>query len=139
MSADKPAQAPRTSVHRDDPLLKAPFRLGEAYSDGSMPYTKRDDERWHCAFCGSIHPSDLAALLKAGARLSPADRKYGWPHKFYMEPGWAKFYTVHIQDATPEERNVIERAMGLHISFEGDSVRWQPYSPLTASSTEVPK
>lgn len=130
----------RSLAHKGDYSLKTPFLASESYSDGSVPYRKRDDEHWHCSFCGSLHPSDLVTLLKAGATLSPADRKYGWPHKFYVErASWGKFYTVHLVDATPEERDIIERAMGLHISFEGDSVRWQPYSPLTASSTEVPK
>ena len=37
-----------------------------------------------CSWCGSMHPLDLAAAIKAGATLEPADRKYGWPHKFYV-------------------------------------------------------
>lgn len=36
-----------------------------------------------CSFCGSIHPEDLAA--EPAWRASWADRKYGWPHKFYAE------------------------------------------------------
>lgn len=38
-----------------------------------------------CGYCGSMHPEDLAAALRSGARLDPADRKYGWPHKFYVD------------------------------------------------------
>lgn len=132
-----------------------------------------------------MHPTELAAAIKAGATLSAADRKYGWPHKFYVdgapnpfagEPeiisaeyggesatpemiaaGWkqypdgfdqttgkpvmrwarlgaprpapasthGKFYTEHLQDATPEERAVIERAMGLRFEFDdAGGVRW---------------
>lgn len=40
-----------------------------------------------CWFCGSIHPEDLWHLLTDGAPIEVhrADRKYGWPHKFYIE------------------------------------------------------
>lgn len=38
-----------------------------------------------CSYCGSIHPEDLLAALQAGATLSGADWKYGWPHKFYVD------------------------------------------------------
>jgi hypothetical protein len=130
-----------------------------------------------CSFCGSMHPTDMAAALQAGAQAHWADFKYGWPHKLYVdnipnphagliesrssasypqEPteeerkryqhwrqegarwhGWdeepasakthGKFYTEHLQDATDEERAVIERAMGLHFTFNADgSVGWKP-------------
>jgi hypothetical protein len=35
-----------------------------------------------CSYCGSVHPADLAA--EPGWRAEWADRKYGWPHKFYV-------------------------------------------------------
>jgi len=38
-----------------------------------------------CSYCGSMHPEDLLAALRAGAVLSLADMKYGWPHKFYVD------------------------------------------------------
>lgn len=36
-----------------------------------------------CSFCGSIDPDDLAA--EPTWRADWADRKYGWPHKFYVD------------------------------------------------------
>jgi len=36
-----------------------------------------------CSYCGSIHPDDLAAEPEWRAKW--ADRKYGWPHKFYVD------------------------------------------------------
>lgn len=36
-----------------------------------------------CSFCGSINPDDLAA--EAEWQAGWADRKYGWPHKFYVD------------------------------------------------------
>jgi len=100
-----------------------------------------------CGYCGSMHPTELAEALAAGAHLEMADQKYGWPHKFYVDgapnrfagemeirsgrheagvftPGPAepakatahgKFYTVHLLDATPEEKAAIERHMGIHL------------------------
>lgn len=143
-----------------------------------------------CSWCGSMHPSDLAAAIQAGAGGHWADFKYGWPHKWYVERvpnphagllevrGWSnspteafkrevreprfdqrtgervadyvtyteeptpagptthgKFYTEHLQDATDEEREIIERAMGLRFTFEGKGVRWTPYqAPAEAPS-----
>jgi hypothetical protein len=147
-----------------------------------------------CNYCGSMHPTDLADALRAGATLSWADFKYGWPHKAYIEgvpnphvhllevrstttcdrppqdevaaglweqyqcgydthtgapkfsyrkpisetPAPArthgKFYTEHLLDATQEERDVIERAMGLRFTFHGNTegrVSWRAYEPET--------
>lgn len=36
-----------------------------------------------CSYCGSINPADLAA--ESSWRADWADRKYGWPHKFYVD------------------------------------------------------
>lgn len=36
-----------------------------------------------CSYCGSIHPDDLVA--EPSWRADWADRKYGYPHKFYVE------------------------------------------------------
>lgn len=178
----------------------------------------------HCDYCGSMHPSDLAAALKAGAKGSWADFKYGWPHKWYVEnvpnphagmlesrmgcshshptcpktgapceqrkqsfhwpkcecmrdtpelvktgtygeaamvatqsgfssstgkpqftwneagkPAKAttdgKFYTVHLQDATPEDRAVIEQHMGLSFTFHEDGkVSWKRFEATGASA-----
>lgn len=37
-----------------------------------------------------------------------------------------KFYTVHLKDATTEDRDVIERALGMRIHFTDDEVSWEP-------------
>lgn len=122
-----------------------------------------------CDYCGSMHPTDVVAAIKAGAHGSWADFKYGWPHKAYFDgipnphvgllesrsaasykvrenwvqvsdnhwrdPGtpaaatimW-KFYTVHLLDATPEEKAVIEAHLGLHFEFTPDGqVSWSKY------------
>lgn len=144
-----------------------------------------------CSWCGSMHPSDLAAAIQAGAVGHWADFKYGWPHKWYVENipnphagmletrSWSsspspsyprevreprfdprtgervedsvgyteeptpaaattggKFYTEHLQDATPEERAVIERAMGLSFTFTDDgTVSWRPAPSAEAPAT----
>lgn len=89
-----------------------------------------------CSYCGSMHPADLARMLREeGTRLDEADRKYGWPHKFYLHGGSMqtrgarKFYTVHLQDASEEDRLTIELHMGLRFEFsnEGTSVKWTAF------------
>lgn len=129
-----------------------------------------------CHYCGSMHPSDIAAAIKAGYHGEWADWKYGWPHKSYWlipnpfegqiecttrqgfppkldAPGnwqkvgeaWfrlspapkitqGKFYTVHLQDATPEERQLIEQELGIHFEFLADGrLKWAtlPKQPPT--------
>jgi hypothetical protein len=165
------------------------------------PWMNNTEPCWRCWFCGSMPPDQLAAAIKAGATVSWADRKYGWPHKVYVEGvpnqfagqleirgststgrrpsdaeieaskndehmgpwheyqdgydsrtgkpvmSWrrldkpkpaaatsgGKFYTVHLKDATPEERVIIERAMGLSFTFEGDGVRWAAFQEPAAA------
>lgn len=58
--------------------------------------------------------------------------KYGWPHKFYIDgaPGMLKFYSEHLQDASPESREVIERAMGLNFTFSAEGVAWSQHKEV---------
>lgn len=56
-----------------------------------------------CSYCGSVNPDDLAAE----PAWSPnwADRKYGWPHKFYVDipnrdPG-RQYVTASTNSVTP--------------------------------------
>lgn len=149
------------------------------WQDGRPPDITKEREHTgrlrSCSWCGSCHPTDLAAAIAAGARMHFADRKYGWPHKSYIDDfpnphvglpeirssgctkredmpegatiredlgdgrvSWdgpaepagahahAKFYTEHLQDATAEERAVIEKAMGLNFDFTPDGkVGWR--------------
>jgi len=166
----------------------------QLFPDGLVPWreasppdlTSKPDEQSAgrlraCSYCGSMHPADVAAAIRAGAHGEWADWKYGWPHKAYFEgiPNphagmpesrvhrsdpppeaetdkwrrvqrgfnsqtgepeywWAevgqpagattygKFYTVHLQDATPEDRAIIEQHLGLAFEFieDGQKVRW---------------
>ncbi len=176
-------------AHRGDLGL-----FGHHYPDGTVPWDDatppdvmagRTTGRLRgCGYCGSMHPADLVAALNAGATLDPADRKYGWPHKFYVnkvpnphagmpesrsstshpkqeeidagkwieipdgfdritgkpvtrwteapKPAagttWGKFYTLHLMDASPEDKDAIERAVGMRINFTDDGkVGWAPY------------
>lgn len=83
-----------------------------------------------CSWCGSLHPREAAEMIRNGSRLEIADRKYGWPHKAYLSDPWGKFYTVHLQDASDEDREVIERAYGLRFTFYQDKVSWTVYAKL---------
>lgn len=80
------------------------------YAGAFGPWTWKDPSRGEhfrrCSYCGSINPEDLAA--EPVWRASWADRKYGWPHKFYVDipnrdPD-ALFITSAINfDPKPEE------------------------------------
>lgn len=167
------------------------------WPDGLVPWrdaqppnlTGKPDERETgslrgCSYCGSMHPADVVVAIKAGAKGEWADRKYGWPHKVYIdgipnphvgmlesrtarsdpppageEDKWrkvhrsyntrtgdpeywweevgkpaaattsGKFYSIHLQDATPEDRAVIEEHLGLTFEFtnDGNDVRWKRF------------
>lgn len=69
-----------------------------------------------CSYCGSIHPDDLAA--EQAWRADWADRKYGWPHKFYVD----------LTNRDPDRQYVISA-----INFEPREGEqgWVPYSKLS--------
>jgi len=164
-----------------------------AHLDGLVPWSeasppdiehgKTQGRLRSCWYCGSMHPADVAAAIRAGATGSFADWKYGWPHKAYFDgvpypyagmlescvgcsnppdeevaagkwlriptgmfdphtgdptftwtaPGTpaaptthGKFYSVHLQDATPEDRSTIEEYLGLRFDFTDDGkVGWK--------------
>lgn len=71
---------------------RSPFATSEymVWREPGYGAEKRPDDPYArnfrtCGYCGSIHPEDLLAVLLAGAQLQGSDRKYGWPHKFYVE------------------------------------------------------
>lgn len=182
-----------TSVHADD------FCARNVYPDGNAPWRaatppdlpsgRTTGQLRSCQFCGSMHPADVAAAIRAGASGHWADFKYGWPHKAYFdgvpnphagllesrssrshppqaeidaglhiqipngfdratgapvmrwtaagEPAAStthgKFYALHLKDASPEDRETIERHLGLRFTFnEGGGVGWAPFGELDA-------
>lgn len=40
-----------------------------------------------CGYCGSVHPEDLLRFIESGnhGHAEMADRKYGYPHKLYVD------------------------------------------------------
>lgn len=65
-----------------------------------------------CTYCGSISPDDLAAEPDWQAEW--ADRKYGWPHKFY----------VSVPNRNPAQRFIIGATTGSPTSLAvGEWVR----------------
>lgn len=121
----------RTTAHKGDYQLEPPFRFGEKYGGSDKVTYGSREGRLHCDYCGSLHPREVVALLKAGASISFADWKYGWPHKAYLDNPWGKFYTRHLVDATPEEKLFIEQRLGLTINYNPDTqeVSWRRHVP----------
>lgn len=68
---------------------------------------RTEDRHPTCSYCGSVTVATAIQLLQTpGTQYSGADWKYGYPHKFYLtapDGQHYKFYTVHLQDSTPEE------------------------------------
>lgn len=140
------------------------------YVEAIPPDIQRGVRYWvgqlrRCGYCGSMHPTDVANAILAGAKGEWADMKYGYPHKAYFHGipnphagipeiighanylvgGWiamengdshsppkpasdktqGKFYTIHLQDATPQEKEIIEKNLGIHFEFIGnEKLRW---------------
>ena len=172
---------------REHPDGRVPWRPAEP---PDVPAGRNTGRMRACSYCGSMHPADVAAAVRAGSKGHWADLKYGWPHKAYFDDvpnphagmlesrGWSsrpsqadiesgrwvevpdpraprfdsktgaplptkmqwilkpepaaatthgKFYSVHLQDATPEDRETIERHLWLAFTFDPDGkVHWQP-------------
>lgn len=62
-----------------------------------------------CSYCGSVHPDDFIARLKAGDELGPTDKNY----KAYLEysVGFNKFYYQHL---SPEQRTEFIAMLNTH-------------------------
>jgi hypothetical protein len=88
----KPAQPKRPYL--EEPMAEAvdPVHGGEAQRFGGWHWDEpRHGEHFQrCSYCGSIRPEDLAA--EPAWKANWADRKYGFPHKFY----------VNIPNRTPD-------------------------------------
>jgi hypothetical protein len=77
---------------------------------------RRGESHRTCSYCGSCHPEDVVAAVKRAWELRSlqsiidqpaipidwADRKYGWPHKFYLD----------IPNENPKEMFVVGSASG---------------------------
>ncbi len=66
--------------------------------------------------------------------------KTGWREPGSPAPSKTsgKFYTIHLQDATPEEREIIQAHLGLEFDFTNDGkVRWCPYEKKTETRSNV--
>jgi hypothetical protein len=119
-----------------------------------MDDTRRKETVPTCVYCGSVTPGDFLKMLQtSGTHYSGSDWKYGWPHKFYVQPPLAvperrctrsgpgnekgysmvthdfhKFYTEHMIDATPEELELWKKVafplLNVRIQLDGGRVRW---------------
>jgi hypothetical protein len=159
-------------INKNLPITVAHEGIDDKYRKWNTPRSVKQDKSdmpsarpFHtCGYCGSMHPTELAEALAAGAHLEMADQKYGWPHKFYVDgapnrfagemeirsgrqeagvftPGpaepakataYGKFYTVHLLDATPEEKLILELRMGFHLDVRMEEVCGTPQQRLYA-------
>lgn len=110
---------PDVNVHPET-ASDSPFRYG--------PWNWREpshEEHYRtCSFCGSVSPEDLAA--EPTWRADWADRKYGWPHKFYVD----------IPNREPDKLFVIGKTSRFK---EEDRGRYVPVGELTEEQLEIVK
>lgn len=71
----------------------------------------------------------LQSLSKANYQVAPdwIQTDDGWMEPPYPAPDtrYEKFYTVHLQDATPEEKKIIELHVGIKFTFKDGYVEWR--------------
>lgn len=90
---------------------------------------------------GTSHPSqkDIDSGKMIQVPTGTFNRETGKPEYRWTEAGepapsttYGKFYTVHLQDASVEDRDIIERHLGLKFKFEdsekGRTVSWERYA-----------
>lgn len=105
----------------------SPVHAGEADRFGGWQWSDpaRGEHFRRCSYCGSMHPDDLVSIARG--RVDWADRKYGWPHKFY----------VHVPNQTPGQVFVV----GGTSHYDPDRHRredlWFQPSELTDEQREV--
>lgn len=98
----------------------------EVWGGWSWQAPDRGEHFRRCSHCGGINPEDLAAEPE-WLSFSWADRKYGWPHKFYVDlpnrnperlyvvsatnspPSRSAERYVAWADLTDEQREVVKR------------------------------
>jgi hypothetical protein len=98
-------------------------------------FSTHKDSRWKiqiltCNYCGSITVADAIKFLKQpGTHFSGSDWKYGWPHKFYIEP------------ANPDAEDVVPcGSMSSDGSKEGDYwTCWAHGDHLNGNTCTCPK
>lgn len=114
----------------DGPLDTDPVHGGEAARWGGWSWRDpRHDEHFRrCSYCGSINPDDLTA--EPTWRASWADRKYGWPHKFYVDVPNRDPERLFIISAHRDNPNAGEYAPG--------GSRYRPVQELMPGLTWVP-
>ncbi|MCI3277637.1 hypothetical protein [Streptomyces cylindrosporus] len=79
----------------------------ERWGGWSWREASRGEHYRTCSYCGCIHPDDLAA--ETDWRAEWADRKYGYPHKFY----------VTLANRRPEQRFITGATTGTPTGLVG--------------------
>ena len=119
----------------------ADFKYGwphKAYVDGIQnPHVGMLESR-----CSTSNPPQAEIDAGKWVRMPTGEfsQSTGEPTFTYREPGKpakattsGKFYTVHLLDASPEDRQVIEQHLGLSFEFdEQGGVRWWPVGARAA-------
>lgn len=94
--------------------------------------------------CSKTHPTEkeIASGDFVKAWTGWYDQGTGKKTYDWMEKGrpakattWGKFYTVHLQDAAPEDLAIIEKHIGLHFEFKDGNANWTRFVNDTPSTS----
>lgn len=104
----------------------SPVHAGEADRWGGWHWREpiRGEHFRRCSYCGSMHPDDL--VTTARGRIDWADRKYGWPHKFY----------VHVPNQNPDALFAVGSGPGL-VEGQPNPEGWVNGSDLTPAQVDI--
>lgn len=98
--------------------MTSPFKYPSSCEEGTWNenrWGERDSDKWPegfpkprtCSFCGSVHPDDLLALVKAGWTCEMSTKRYKsyWhPPKGQVIPP-VKLYSNHVTQEQAKELN----------------------------------
>lgn len=105
-----------------------PVHAGEADRWGGWHWREpaRGEHFRRCSYCGSIHPDDFVTIARG--RIDWADRKYGWPHKFY----------VHVPNPEPDRLFYMGSApIGASDVTSGKIAGWIGEDELTSEQRDI--
>ena len=140
-----------------DPVHGHGWNSAARWGGWSWDEPARGEHFRRCSFCGSIHPEDLAAeramtadrctacgiggwsehfradaehsYSPDGWRAEWADRKYGWPHKFYVD----------IPNRDPDALFVIGSQYGPPMAPRPDGLDWVAWKDLSRAQRKIAK
>jgi hypothetical protein len=109
---------PQTCPRRSESM--GPWKMDEENADSWRILSDyRAVRQKACSFCGSLHPDDFMAAVRAGEKVGPTDKNY----KAYLGEGHSKFYYQHLSDDQRREFVELHNAGTMNVGVPGHFYR----------------